>query len=431
MTDPPRTSGAGHRRALSNLGGHTERSGDPALADLLAAAFEHAVDPEAGRQHVHGFHSYPARLHPHLAHRLLDVLCPHGGSVLDPFCGSGTVLVEARLLGRRSVGVDLNPLAVRIANLKAQGRSEEHLAALVERAREVAAGADARRKAKAGPSRRYGPEDLEAFPRHVLLSLDGLRVGIEESRGTLRFDLELVLSSLLTKLSLKAGDSAGYQTEKRIAAGYPARLFVARTEELARQITAYRAALPPGAPEARATTGDARALPPLGPFDLVLTSPPYPGNYDYLRHHELRLRWLGLDARAFAAGEIGARRNLKASGEARKRWRQELRSILGELRKQLAPGGMAAFVLADSVAGGEAFYNDDLLQEAAREAGFRVLAQVSQPRPHFHGPTARAFEQRPRREHVICVAANPAPTEERHAPPAHRENPAGRRRRGG
>jgi len=37
---------------------------------------------------------------------------------LDPFCGSGGVLVEAKLLGRNSVGVDINPLAVIIAKAK-------------------------------------------------------------------------------------------------------------------------------------------------------------------------------------------------------------------------------------------------------------------------------------------------------------------------
>lgn len=421
--------GAGHRRALSNLGGPAERHGDPALTEALAEAFEQATDPEAGRLHVHGFHSYPARVHPTLARRLIETLCPTGGKVLDPFCGSGTVLVEARLAGRSATGVDLNPLAVRIANLKAQGRDDAHLAALLERARAITEQTHARRKAKAGPSRRYGPDDLAAFARHVLLELDGLRVGIEESPDALRPDLELILSSLLTKLSLKAGDSASYQVEKRIAAGYPARLFTARTEELTRQITEYRALLPAGAPSAQALERDARVLPPLGPFDLILTSPPYPGNYDYLQHHELRLRWLGLDTRSFARGEVGARRHLEAGGSPRDRWLAELGSVLLSLRRQLAPEGRAVFVLADSVVRREPFYNDDLLKEAAGRAGLRLLAHIAQPRPHFHLPSSRAFDQRPRREHLLCLAADPTFTIS-HAPPENRGQPPGRRRRG-
>lgn len=426
MTDP-KPHGAGHRRALSNLGGQALRSGDLSLANPIAEAFEQAADPEAGREHIHGFHSYPARLHPALARRLIELLCPPGGAILDPFCGSGTVLVEARLAGRRPVGVDLNPLAARLASLKVQGRTEEQLAALEARSREIAAEADARRKAKAGPSRRYGPEDLGLFARHVLLELDGIRVGIEKSDPRLREDLGLVLSSLLTKMSQKAGDSAGYQVEKRIAAGYPARLFVARTGELGRQMRAYQAALPAGAPEGKALEGDARTLQPQGTFDLVLTSPPYPGNYNYLEHHEARLRWLGLDSRAFAEGEVGARRHLESREAPTERWLTELRGVLGSMRRQLGPRGKVVFVLADSVVKGVPLYNDELLQEAAAATGYQVLAHVAQPRPHFHGPTSRAFALRPRREHVICFAL--PPQEPSHAPLDLRGKPAPRGRR--
>lgn len=438
MNRPP--TGAGHRRALSNLGGQADREGDERIADLLATAFEQAADPEAGRQHVHGFHSYPARLHPALARRLVTELCPPAGAVLDPFCGSGTVLVEARLAGRRALGVDLNPLAVQLANLKVQGRSEPHLGALVARARAIAALADDRRKKRAGATHRFPPEDTSAFAPHVLLELDSLRLGIDESGDALRPDLGLILSSLLTKLSLRAGDSAGYQVEKRIAAGYPAKLFVKRTEEMMRQLDEFARLLPPGAPPARALEGDARSLPSLGSFDLILTSPPYPGNYDYLDHHALRLRWLRLDERPLAEGEVGARRHLEASEQAERQWLLQLREVLRSLARQLTPDGRAVMILADSVVGRRPFYNDDLLRQAAAEEGFRLVARASQSRPHFHLPSSRAFVERPRREHVLCLApprqalASPpvvrpsaAPS---HAAPARRSQPARTRRRG-
>ena len=44
-----------------------------------------------------------------------------GDTVVVPFCGSGTVLVEARLSGRRAIGVDANPLATELAGLKTRG----------------------------------------------------------------------------------------------------------------------------------------------------------------------------------------------------------------------------------------------------------------------------------------------------------------------
>jgi DNA modification methylase len=51
------------------------------------------------------FASFP----PELARRCVRAGCPPGGTVLDPFCGSGTALLAARQLGRYGVGIDLNP----------------------------------------------------------------------------------------------------------------------------------------------------------------------------------------------------------------------------------------------------------------------------------------------------------------------------------
>jgi len=68
----------------------------------------------------HLLHPYPAKLLVHIPYFFLanDVLSKPGDMVLDPFCGSGTVLVEAQLANRRAYGVDANPLARLIARVK-------------------------------------------------------------------------------------------------------------------------------------------------------------------------------------------------------------------------------------------------------------------------------------------------------------------------
>jgi site-specific DNA-methyltransferase (cytosine-N4-specific) len=64
-------------------------------------------------------HPYPARFIPEIPRQALEILAVDG-PVLDPFCGSGTTLAEARRRGLRSVGVDLNPIACLISRVRVQ-----------------------------------------------------------------------------------------------------------------------------------------------------------------------------------------------------------------------------------------------------------------------------------------------------------------------
>src|SRR5574338_853686 len=102
---------------------------------------------------------------------LVDFVAPGAGRtqpILDPFCGSGTVLVEARAAGLRTIGTDLNPLAVLIARAKTWAAPPRRRAKLKEvghaiAAATLAAGKAARRSRDGGdavePGRR-GPAPL-------------------------------------------------------------------------------------------------------------------------------------------------------------------------------------------------------------------------------------------------------------------------------
>jgi len=73
------------------------------------------VKPDA----IHNVHPYPAKFIPEIPRLLLQNLRPSPGqAVFDPFCGSGTTLVEAQRLGFPTVGVDLNPIACLLTKVK-------------------------------------------------------------------------------------------------------------------------------------------------------------------------------------------------------------------------------------------------------------------------------------------------------------------------
>jgi DNA modification methylase len=68
---------------------------------------------------THGIHPFKGKFYPQLAKSLLNYSgAPLGSRVLDPFCGSGTFLLEAMLNGFSAYGCDLNPLAAKIARAK-------------------------------------------------------------------------------------------------------------------------------------------------------------------------------------------------------------------------------------------------------------------------------------------------------------------------
>ena len=71
------------------------------------------------REYTHIYHDYPARMIPQIPRQLIDILDQKVGNTLfDPYCGSGSVLVEGELSGLNTIGCDINPLAILISTAK-------------------------------------------------------------------------------------------------------------------------------------------------------------------------------------------------------------------------------------------------------------------------------------------------------------------------
>lgn len=67
---------------------------------------------------THNYHPYPAKFTPHLIRTLIKESTRENDYIWDPFCGSGTLNVEAYRCRRHSLGSDINPLAVLISSVK-------------------------------------------------------------------------------------------------------------------------------------------------------------------------------------------------------------------------------------------------------------------------------------------------------------------------
>jgi hypothetical protein len=69
---------------------------------------------------THNLYRYPARFSPYFVRAAIKEFTRPGDLVFDPFMGGGTTLVEASVLGRKAVGIDINSLAVFVSKVKTQ-----------------------------------------------------------------------------------------------------------------------------------------------------------------------------------------------------------------------------------------------------------------------------------------------------------------------
>ncbi|HEX4352331.1 MAG TPA: DNA methyltransferase [Polyangiales bacterium] len=388
------------RRSLSQRGGEISGTGDSELSAQLTAAIESA-DAQDGDDLTHGFHTYPARMHPALARELLASSSEPGDLVLDPFCGSGTVLVEACVAGCRPQGVDLNPLALRIAEVHCDLRDKASRARFAANLTSVADASTERVQTRTKPRVPISREEQAMYEPHVMLELSGLFEEIERvTNDADRRALAVVFSALLVKFSRKKSDTSTELVTKRIRKGLVTEFFVRKGRELSLRWEALYENVPRDPFRARLIQGDARhlrrALGAVFTANLVLTSPPYGGTYDYAHQHALRNAWFGLDSSAWEAEEIGARRNLADDARGVERWNYELRGMLRSIRRVLANDGRLILWLGDADVSGRRIAADQQIARLAPEADFELLASATQARRDARGGA-------PRGEHLLLL----------------------------
>ena len=85
------------------------------------------------KEFTHCFHTYPATMISHVARKIIAEFGKPGMNLLDPYCGSGTSLVEARLAGLNGYGFDLNHMARRISMVKTIDYNMKDLQSFVKR----------------------------------------------------------------------------------------------------------------------------------------------------------------------------------------------------------------------------------------------------------------------------------------------------------
>jgi DNA modification methylase len=404
----------------------------PRVGEQMTLVFEREPEQLAGSEHVHRWYDYVQGFDPDLASRKIQEHCAQPGSVvLDPFCGSGTTLVAAQMLGHEAIGVDANPVMCLVAKAKTLWdvsldqfleRSQAVLAALEDA---VVAGGPALDDGSRVPMKSVNKWFRPAVMREVRAAQTILSdlSGADASVATLlrlayaKAMFESSQVSMCPGITFVKKPRPALRTTLRRKLGQ-----IAADLELLHGLDLHRT------PQARVEEGDARDLTDIVPSssaDVIFTSPPYPTDIEYTRQTRAELFFLGFietmaDVRAIKKRMVrGSPKNIykadnneqfvadypkiqEVSGAIHellkdKNWGWDyarmVREYFGdmllslrEMHRVLKPGGWALLVVGDQTCKGVMIPVTEFLRDIGTDIGFAdgYVEQVRERRSTTH-----------------------------------------------
>lgn len=312
-------------------------------------------------------HPYPAKFVPELPGSILDALPRPNGVVLDPFCGSGTTLVEAQTRGFAAAGIDLNPIACLISRVKTSPLPDG-LDSSVEK---VLAAAQKERRDVPGSI----PNIDHWFAKFIQHELASLTHAISTAAASHQDILRLALSSIVVRVSNQESDTRYAAIKKNLA---PGAVFTAFKTTATRLIALLKSREPASA-TVEVVNNDTLALDwgRFGKLGAVITSPPYPNAYEYWLYHKYRMYWLGFDPLLVKDKEIGARAHFfKKNHHTAETFVEQMKVAFQLIAQHLDSNGYAAFVVGRSKIHGQIIDNALILENVARDFGFRTEYKV-------------------------------------------------------
>jgi hypothetical protein len=355
---------------------------------------------------THGLFPYRGKFHPQMIKGLMNVMgLKPGNTVLDPMMGSGTVLVEACLMGIKSIGVDASPFCRFMAQTKIDvltmslSRANKALTNYEEVFEyfQKRVGKPNRDTKWRKPSSSKGfMSVMEPAAEYVTKSDKGQLTGKErETSDTYNF---LLLAYL---------DSAGYS--QRSVRRSPLDQFKAILERylfVAEKIQNVLKGTESDLGDSEVLEGDARALTMEDvSVDGVIFSPPYSFAIDYLRNDSFHLDFLGVDTEKLRESMVGLRgRKLSEKFEL---YQDDMDRVLSECARVLRPGRLCTIIVGTNnnqlgkalgVSPEEVRGIHEILIDLGSRHGLELVKMVSRP--------ITGISNTIRREYILMLRRN-------------------------
>lgn len=360
--------------------------------------------------YTHGFHPYPAKYTPQLVNKFFNLYCKRGFTILDPFCGSGTTLVEGVLNGMDSVGIDLNPIAYIISRAKTNHYSLEEIDEIRNFNSEIQLesknGSFGNGKNNENILIPIFPNRNHWFQDNVSKELALLKNEIDKFENqNIKDVLYCAFSKIIVKVSNQDSEVRYTAKNKNHPDGIVFSAFKNTVSNYIQILSSKEHTISANAEVHNGDTNDVLVNYPDNYFDFVITSPPYINTFDYYLYHKQRMFWFGYDHRPVRQKEIGNHHRIdtKKFDVAIAEYINSMSKIMNGLSRVSKPNSYFVMVIGDGIIEGSTIDMSQVIAEICEQGDYEIEKIESINLSDISRSFNKKFSNAPKKEHNITL----------------------------